>query len=153
MVKWNKFRTDFQSDEPPRSLFPLFWLHGSEEETEKVIRQEIQKMDEGGCGGFIIESRPHEDYLGERWWSDLEICLDEAEKRNMDVWIFDEEYYPSGIAGGKIVEQYPDYRMQVLVHEVLNWDKENLDQGMDHLIDDWDTVLKISCYPDDESGT
>src|SRR4051812_18750138 len=115
MSTYNRLKEQFASPNPPRSLFPLLWLHGDERETEAVIRREIAAMDEGGCGGFVIESRPHNDYLGERWWQDIGYCLDEASQRNMDVWLFDEEYYPSGIAGGKVLAVNPDFRMQVLV--------------------------------------
>jgi hypothetical protein len=142
-----ELRASFQSNEPPRSLFPLFWLHGDRRETEEVIRREIAKMDEGGCGGFVIESRPHNDYLGERWWDDLEICLNEAEKRNIDVWIFDEEYYPSGIAGGQVLTENPDYRMQVLVKQSFHWNTDHPEMIFDEQISEWDDVLKIACYP------
>ena len=36
------------------SLYPLFWQHG---EKEEELREEIGKMQEGGIGGFIVESR------------------------------------------------------------------------------------------------
>ena len=61
-------REQFVSCNPPRSLFPLLWLHGTPEETEETLRREIRTMEEAGCGGFVIESRPHADYLGDGWW-------------------------------------------------------------------------------------
>ena len=42
------------------SLYPLFWQHG---EKEEELREEIGKMQEGGIGGFIVESRPHPGYI------------------------------------------------------------------------------------------
>ncbi|WP_217592817.1 glycosyl hydrolase [Cohnella sp. GbtcB17] len=122
MSEYDKLRAAFQSANPPRSLYPLLWLHGDERETESVIRAEIAAMDDGGSGGFIIESRPHSDYLGDRWWRDVGYCLDEAAARGMDVWIFDEEYYPSGIAGGRVLEGHPQYRMRVLIKRTSQWD-------------------------------
>ena len=41
-------------------LCPLFWQHHEEEE---VLREELQRMKENGIGGFIVEARPHPDYL------------------------------------------------------------------------------------------
>lgn len=87
MSAYDRLKEQFASVDPPRSLFPLLWLHGDERETESVIRREIAAMDEAMCGGFVIESRPHNDYLGERWWQDIGYCLDEAAHRSMDVWL------------------------------------------------------------------
>ncbi|WP_281885576.1 glycosyl hydrolase [Paenibacillus sp. YYML68] len=147
MNGYTNLKAQFTSASPPRSLFPLLWLHGDPRETEAVIRQEIAAMDEGGCGGFIIESRPHCDYLGEGWWRDLDICLDEAQKRGMKVWIFDEEYYPSGIAGGKVLQRMPEGRMKVLVRDTRRW---NASEAAFHKTDynDMDTICKCVCVPE-----
>ncbi len=85
---------------------PLFWLHGEEED---VLRNEVRLLKKNGINEFIIEARPHPHYLKEKWWSDLEILLDEAKKQNMGVWFFDDGDYPSGCAQGRIREFYPQY--------------------------------------------
>ena len=147
MSTYNYLKDQFISPNPPRNLFPLLWLNGDERETEEVLRREIADMDEGGCGGFIIESRPHNDYLGDRWWQDVDVCMSEAIRRNMEVWLFDEEYYPSGIAGGKVLAENPDYRMQVLVKEASRWNiGMNPFRDEDHP-SDWECLLKIVCFP------
>lgn len=146
MGRYETLRAGFASAEPPRSLFPLLWLHGDERETEEVLRAEIQAMDDAGSGGFVIESRPHNDYLGDGWWRDLDICLDEAKRRGMEVWLFDEEYYPSGIAGGRVLASMPDYRMQVLAKETTNWQEaEDLGESGN----DFTAWLKIVAVPHD----
>ena len=86
-------------------LCPLFWQHHEEEE---VLREELQRMKENGIGGFIVEARPHPDYLEENWWKDLTILLDEAKKLDMEMWIFDDGDYPSGKANGLLVKKYPE---------------------------------------------
>ena len=43
-------------------LCPLFWQHHEE---EAVLREELQRMKKNGIGGFIVEARPHPDYLEE----------------------------------------------------------------------------------------
>jgi hypothetical protein len=136
-------RDQFSSANPPRSMFPLLWLHGDESETEEVLRRELKAMDDIGCGGFVIESRPHNDYLGERWWRDVGICLDEAQQRGMEVWIFDEEYYPSGIAGGKVLENMPDYRMLVLTKDTFEWSKTLT--TLESYEPQFQEILKIIC--------
>ncbi|MEK3883239.1 glycosyl hydrolase [Paenibacillus sp. PL2-23] len=146
MEVYKELKEQFTSLSPPRSIYPLLWLHGDPRETDSVIRQEIAAMDEGGSAGFIIESRPHADYLGEGWWRDLDICLDEAQKRGMKVWIFDEEYYPSGIAGGKVLQNMPEARMKVLVKETIPWHTSEC--TFDKLdFSAWDTIFKFVCVP------
>ncbi|HEY0826942.1 MAG TPA: hypothetical protein VGE40_02510, partial [Bacilli bacterium] len=152
MSNYGLLKEQFTSANPPRSLFPLLWLHGDEKETEVVLRREIAAMDDGGCGGFIIESRPHSDYLGENWWRDVGICLDEASLRNMQVWIFDEEYYPSGIAGGRVLSENADYRMQVLVKDVMRYAHHRLKSFQFNVPEEWDALLKIVCFPVTEEG-
>ena len=66
-------------------------------------------MHENGIGGFIVESRPHPDYLGEKWWHDLDILINEAKKRDMKIWLFDDSGFPSGFASGKIRDNHPEH--------------------------------------------
>lgn len=80
-------------------LFPFLWLHG---ESEKVIKEYIKKINETGIGAVCIESRPHPNYLQDKWWEDVEIVLKECKKRNMKVWFFDDQHFPTGYAGGAL---------------------------------------------------
>ncbi|WP_283153779.1 glycosyl hydrolase [Guptibacillus hwajinpoensis] len=149
MEDYIELKEQFTSTSPPSSLFPLLWLHGDPREDASSIRQEIAAMDEGGCGGFIIESRPHRDYLGDGWWRDLDICIDEAKKRGMKVWIFDEEYYPSGIAGGKVLQSMPEARMKVLVKESIYWNPLEEEFDIKNL-NTFDKIFKCVCVPYDK---
>lgn len=92
-------------------LIPLFWQHG---ESEEVLREEIARMDEAGIHSFIAEARPHPDYLGPGWWRDMEILVDEAKRRGMKMWIFDDGLYPSGCANNLIAERFPQYTKRYL---------------------------------------
>lgn len=58
-------------------LRPLFWQHG---EFKEVLIEEIKQMHDNGVGGFIVEARPHPDYLSYGWWRDLDIIIGEAKK-------------------------------------------------------------------------
>lgn len=87
-------------------IAPLFWQHG---ENEEILREEIYQMSKNGISSFIVESRKHPNFLGEKWWNDLDIIIDEAKKRKMKVWLFDDRAFPSGFANGKIRDCYPEY--------------------------------------------
>lgn len=101
-----KFNLRMLQNEVPSYIIPLFWQHG---ETEKVLREEVAQMHGNGIGGFIVESRPHPDYLGDTWWRDLDILIDEAKQRSMKVWIFDDSAFPSGFGGGRIRDRHPQH--------------------------------------------
>ena len=45
-------------------LIPLFWQHGQNGE---ILREEIRQMQGKGIQQFIVESRPHPDYLKDGW--------------------------------------------------------------------------------------
>lgn len=90
--------------EARRLTGPLFWLHG--DESQERLEMYLEKVAEGGNGSFTAESRPHVDWLGPGWYRDLKICLDAAKRLNLEMWIFDEQWWPSGEVGGKVPQQY-----------------------------------------------
>lgn len=92
-------------------IFPFLWMHG---EKEEKIREYVQKINEAGIGALCVEPRPHPDFLGEEWWQDLKIVLDEATKRKMKVWLFDDAQFPTGYANGAITKKHPELRKKYL---------------------------------------
>ena len=49
-------------------------------------------------------------YLSAEWFRLWKVALDEAERLDMNVWIYDENSYPSGFAGGFVPEAMPESR-------------------------------------------
>ena len=95
-----------------------FWAwNGTLEETE--LRRQIRMMYKMGLGGFFMHSRVGlgTPYLSEQWMELVEACVDEAEKLNMEAWLYDEDRWPSGAAGG-LVTKDPRYRLKRLVMEL-----------------------------------
>ncbi|MCM1175948.1 MAG: hypothetical protein NC341_12980 [Blautia sp.] len=96
-------------------IFPFFWQHGEE---ESVLREYMQKIQEANINAVCVESRPHPDFAKAGWWKDMDVILDEAGKRNMKVWILDDEHFPTGYAAGamehadkELCHQYLDYNV------------------------------------------
>lgn len=85
-------------------ILPFFWQHG---ETEEVLRDYMRAIHEANIGAVCVESRPHPDFCGEKWWQDMDVILDEARKRGMKVWILDDSHFPTGFANGAL-KDYPD---------------------------------------------
>lgn len=80
-------------------IFPFFWQHGEDEAT---LRKMMKVIHESGCKSVCIESRPHPDFCGPKWWTDMDIILDEARNREMKVWILDDSHFPTGFANGAV---------------------------------------------------
>ena len=76
-------------------ILPFFWQHGEDEAT---LRRLMGAIHGAGCGAVCVESRPHPDFCGEKWWADMDVILDEARKREMKVWILDDSHFPTGFA-------------------------------------------------------
>lgn len=92
-----------------RDTGPLFWLHG--DETPERLNEILDKVAEGGNGTFTAESRPHKEWLGEGWYRDLGVCLDAAKRLDMQMWLFDEDWWPSQTVAGKVPERYAAKRL------------------------------------------
>ncbi|MFC1736546.1 glycosyl hydrolase, partial [Candidatus Hydrogenedentota bacterium] len=91
-----------------------FWAWNGKLEPEELRRQ-IRVMDQMGLGGFFMHSRVGlgTPYLSDEWFECVDACIDEAEKLNMEAWMYDEDRWPSGAAGG-LVTKNPEYRMRFL---------------------------------------
>lgn len=92
-------------------IFPFLWIHG---ENENTYRHMVQVIDEANIKGFCIEARPHRYFCEDKWWHDLDIILDEAEKRGMKVWILDDKHFPTGFANGQVLDKPAELRRQSL---------------------------------------
>ena len=53
-------------------------------------------------------------YLSSEWMDCIEAAVDEAKKLGMWAWLYDEDNWPSGPAGGVITDSNPKYRMRHL---------------------------------------
>lgn len=98
-------------------IFPFFWQRG---EDESVLREYMEKIHEANVGAVCVESRPHPDFCGPQWWHDLDIILDEAEKRKMQVWILDDSHFPTGFANGAIKQMPDEFCRQSLCYRMYS---------------------------------
>jgi hypothetical protein len=91
-----------------------FWSWNGNLEEDELIRQ-IGVFEEMGMGGFFMHSRVglQTEYLGDKWFDLINACADTAEKLGMEAWLYDEDRWPSGIAGG-LVTKNKEFRMQFL---------------------------------------
>jgi len=81
-----------------------FWSWNDKLE-EKELRRQINVMHDLGMKGFFMHARGglETEYLSEEWYDCIRACVDEAKKLGMEAWSYDENGWPSGFAGGKLL--------------------------------------------------
>ncbi|HEY3379939.1 MAG TPA: glycosyl hydrolase [Armatimonadota bacterium] len=96
-----------------------FWAWNGALDPEELRRQ-IRLMHQMGLGGFFMHARVGLDtaYLSEDWFRCVDACIDEAATLGMEAWLYDEDRWPSGAAGG-LVTKNPDYRARKLIVHIL----------------------------------
>ncbi|MGL6194947.1 MAG: glycosyl hydrolase, partial [Thermoguttaceae bacterium] len=122
---FEEFKTEFQKG-PNRdfSTGPL-WVW-NDRLTEQQVRETLRDLASQNVKQVWVHPRPGlmTPYLSDEWFARWKESLDEAEKLDMNLWIYDENSYPSGFAGGFVPEALPDSRGKGLhFREVKSLDK------------------------------
>lgn len=103
-------------NQPDNYMLPFFWQHGEDEGT---LRTYMQAIHDANIGAVCVESRPHPDFAGEKWWADMDVILDEAKKLGMKVWILDDSHFPTGFANGAVKQAPKELRHKYLAYRTL----------------------------------
>ncbi|MBP3437650.1 MAG: hypothetical protein J6K61_07090 [Clostridia bacterium] len=101
-----------------------FWSWNNTLDEKELVKQ-IVDMKNAGIGGFIMHARlgMRDEYLGEKWFSCIDACLKKARELHMQAWVYDENGWPSGFVGGKLLEN-EEYRCRFLEYRVGAFDEE-----------------------------
>jgi len=94
--------------------------------TEERIRQTLRDLAGQKVMQAFVHPRPGlmTPYLSDDWFRLWKVALDEGERLDMKIWIYDENSYPSGFAGGWVPELMPEARGRGLRFEVGNKSKK-----------------------------
>ena len=78
--------------------------------TEKQIDEQLADFKSGGMGGVFIHPRPGliTPYLSDKWFSLCAYTVEKSKELGMEVWLYDENSYPSGFAGGHVPAEMPE---------------------------------------------
>ena len=122
-----------------------FWAWNCKLDKAELFRQ-IECLEEMGFGGFNMHARPGltTEYLGEEFMELIKSCSDMAQQKGMLAWLYDEDYCPSGSAGG-FVRKNKAYWSKVLTFTVTPLEsgtvKELLQNAKPHLVACFDLQL------------
>ncbi len=101
----------------PTALFrgAPFWSWNTKLQIPQLCRQ-IEVLKAMGIGGFHMHSRVgmNTPYLGDEFMAAVKACVDKAEADSMIAWLYDEDRWPSGAAGG-LVTANPEFRAHHLL--------------------------------------
>lgn len=95
---------------PPAQYRPMaFWsLNGKLEVTE--LDFQLQEFKDKGFGGVFLHPRPGliTEYLSEEWFKLCQHVMEKGRMLSLETWLYDENSFPSGFAGGHVQHRMPE---------------------------------------------
>ncbi|MFC1601329.1 hypothetical protein ACFL34_03175 [Candidatus Sumerlaeota bacterium] len=95
-----------------------FWFWNDDLSDTEIVRQ-LDEFQAHGVHAFVIHPRAglpeHLGWMSEALLNHMRFAVEEAERRDMWVILYDEAMYPSGSSAGQVVEEDPSYACRGLV--------------------------------------
>lgn len=106
-----------QMNQPPVEFWPVYSWTWCGEITDEGILSRLDSMLERGIrslyilplpGQFTKGAEGEKVYLSDAYMAQLRFAVEEAKKRGMQLWMYDEGGWPSGSANGYVVREHPE---------------------------------------------
>jgi hypothetical protein len=110
---------------------PFWFFNGDMDRGE--IRHQILEMKSRGLGGFFLCARQglRVPYLSREWFDICRYAVDLAREQGLEVWLYDEYPYPSGMSGGEVTIRHPEAKQKILEPEFRDLEEgEALDESL-----------------------
>ncbi len=93
-----------------------FWAWNGKLSDEE-LKAQIDVFQKMGLGGFHMHVRTGMDspYLSDDFMEHIRFCIEEARQRKMLAWLYDEDRWPSGTAGGRVTDGKPENARKTLL--------------------------------------
>ena len=105
-----------------------FWFYNDNYNEDEIIRQ-LDCMAENGIKAFFLHVRDgktiEEAYGTDLYFKQVRFIVEQSIKRDIKVWLYDEDSYPSGNCGGKIIYNHPE-----LMSYTLKVEKVEVEDGV-----------------------
>src|SRR6266567_1223837 len=97
-----------------------FWFWNGDMDAEEITHQ-IEEMAMKGIGGFFICARQglKNPYLSAEWFQYVGVAVRAAQEYGLEVWLYDEYPYPSGMSSGEVTLEHPDAKHRQLLHRSI----------------------------------
>lgn len=100
--------------DPTSELRPLQILHGIA--TRQATPAGMRALKELGLGGIVCNVDFDEYLVSEAHWETLIRGVEACRQVGLIVWIYDEDGYPSGAAGGLVLKRNPEFEALALTY-------------------------------------
>ena len=113
------------------------------------LEYQIECLKDMGFGGFFMHSRSGmaTEYLGKEFLDIVKFCVNKAKNEKMLSWLYDEDRWPSGSAGGYVTKN-KKYRQKVLEFTSEYMDtvsaEEGYENGKPYLLACYDVELNLN---------
>ncbi|NLF39216.1 hypothetical protein GX586_07210 [bacterium] len=111
-------RSEFSS---PSSTYrgKPFWAWNGKLEKAELLRQ-LGVLKDMGMGGVFMHARVglETPYLSKEWFDLIRACAEESKRLGIEAWLYDEDRWPSGAAGG-LVTKNKAYSQRLLTMEIV----------------------------------
>ena len=107
-----------------------FWAWNCRLEKDELLRQ-LDVMKEMGFGGAHMHVRTGLDtpYLSDEFFDMVAACVDKSERDGLLAWLYDEDRWPSGAAGGFVTKD-ERYRQRTLLFTKTPYQKDETREGL-----------------------
>ncbi len=102
-----------------------FWAWNCALDKTRLSKQ-IEMMQAMGFGGFHMHVRTgmSTPYLSPEFMDFVRYCTEQAKARGMLAYLYDEDRWPSGAAGGRITAKHPEYAKKQMLFTPVPYPKE-----------------------------
>ena len=110
-VKVPDFKTlEAQFSQPPKEYTTSPFFVWNADITNEEIDNFLVSFKNAGSSQVFIHPRPGliTEYLSDKWFSFFKHAVEKGKELDMDIWIYDENSYPSGFAGGHVPAEMPE---------------------------------------------
>ena len=143
-----------------------FWAWNGDMEDNEITAQ-LKDLADSGMKGVFVHSRAglKLPYLGKEWFEKYKLTVAECEKLGLEVWIYDEDGWPSGFGGGQVYKKSDEFKQRYITAKTLTLPCEevrksgilavykinddgfvNTDHDLDNKTGDY-LILYIECNP------
>lgn len=101
----------FKDPDKDYSIVP-FWSWNGNLESKELKRQIDLMMEQGVYGAFMharsgLNESGKTPYFSDGWWAAVDTTIAYAHRKGFQAWLYDEDKWPSGSAGGRTIARNP----------------------------------------------
>ena len=111
-----KLNTETFRNPPKEYRGTPFWAWNTALDKE-VLSEQIRMFKKMGMGGYHVHVRTglETPYLSDEFMDFVQHSVEEGKKNDLLTWLYDEDRWPSGAAGGKVTAGHPELSMMTLM--------------------------------------